>query len=83
MARVDAKRHPFVEFVKIVIEDFLSVAIVWVLLYLFERLTQRMPVSGFAGRLIQATHQAGSVALVMILVLWLLVDVIESRRKRK
>jgi hypothetical protein len=42
-----------------------------------------MPVSGFAGRLIQAIHQAGSVALVMMLVLWLLVDVIESRRKRK
>ena len=80
---VDWKRHPFVEFVKIVIEDFLSVAIVWVLLYLFERLTQRMPVPGFAGRLIQSIHQAGSVALVVILVIWLLVDVMQSRRKRQ
>jgi glutaredoxin-related protein len=61
----------------------LSIAIVWVLLYLFERLTQRMPVAGFAGRLIQAIHQAGSVSLVTILVIWLLVDVIQSRRNRK
>jgi SNF family Na+-dependent transporter len=77
------KNHPFVEFVKIVIDDFLSVAIVWVLLYFFERLTERMPVPGFAGRLIQAIHQAGSVALVLILVFWLLVDVVQSRGNRK
>jgi hypothetical protein len=80
---LDRENNPFVDFVRIVVGDFLRVAVVWVLLYLFDLLTMHMPVPGFAGRLIHAIHQAGSVALVLILVIWLLIDVIQSLRKKK
>jgi hypothetical protein len=76
------RTSPFIEFVRIVVGDFLRVAVVWVLLYLFDLLIKYMPVPGFAGPLIHAIHQAGSVALVLILVIWLLIDVVKSLRKK-
>jgi hypothetical protein len=74
--------RPFIEFVTIVVGDFLRVAVVWFLLYAFDFLTRYLPVAGFAGSFIHAIHQAGSVALVLILVLGLLIDVIQSLRDK-
>jgi hypothetical protein len=74
--------NPLIEFVTIVVGDFLRVAVVWILLFLFDLLTKFLPVAGFAGTFIHAVHQAGSVALVLILVVGLLIDVIQSLRKK-
>ena len=79
---VDWKNNPFAEFVKIVLGDFLRVVVVWILLFLFDLLAKHLPVPGFAGKLIQAIHQAGSVALVLVLVIFLLIDVVQSLRTR-
>jgi hypothetical protein len=82
-AELAGNTNRFVEFVTIAVGDFLRVVVVWVLLYLFDLLTKYLPVAGFAGTFIHAIHQAGSVALVLILVIWLLIDVIQSLRKKK
>jgi hypothetical protein len=80
---LDWQNNPIVEFVKIVFVDFLRVAVVWALLYLFDLLTEYMPVPGFAGRLIHVIHQSGAVALVLMLVIFLLIDVVQSFRNKK
>lgn len=78
---MDWKNSPFAEFVRIVVGDFLRVVVVWVLLYLFDLLTKYMPVPGLAGSFIHAIHQAGAVILVLTLVIFLLIDIIQSKRK--
>jgi len=79
---LDWKNSPFVEFVRIVVGDFLRVVVVWVLLYFFDLLTKYMPVPGFAGSFIHAIHHSGAVILVLALVIFLLIDVVQSLRKK-
>ena len=76
-----SKSRSFLGFVKIVLTDFVKLALVWILLYLFQFLTKYMPVAGFAGRWIEAIHQLGSVAVAVLLVIFLIVDVIQSHRE--
>jgi hypothetical protein len=76
------REHPFIVFVTIVLGDFLRLAVVWTLLYAFHFLPQYMPIPGFAGKLIEYIHQVGSVVVAALLVWFLVVDVIESHRKK-
>jgi hypothetical protein len=63
-----------------VLTDWLQLASVWVLLYLFQRLTEYLPVKGFAGRLIEGIHQGGAVVVVCLLVVFLVNDVYRAHR---
>ena len=74
---------PVVEFVHIVLTDFFKLALVWVLLYLFQLLAKYMPIAGFAGRCIEVIHQIGSVAVATLLVIFLIIDVIQSHREAR
>ena len=78
-----SKSLSFLEFVKIVLTDSLKLALIWVLLWLFHFLPKYMPVEGFAGKWMEAIHQLGSVAVVILLVIFLIIDVIESHRENK
>jgi hypothetical protein len=86
---VDEKKRPnwltrsrFFVFVKIVVGDLFEFSAVWCALYLFHLLTTFLPVEGWAGRFIAAIHQIGSVAVVALLVIYLIVDVVKSRREK-
>jgi hypothetical protein len=76
------KTTPSFVFVKMVWDDLWKLAVLWTALYLFHFLPKYMPVPGFAGRLIEAIHQAGSVAVAALLVYFLIMDVWASRSKR-
>jgi hypothetical protein len=74
---------PLVLFISIVLGDFLRLVVVWILLYVFHLLPTYMPVPGFAGRFIEGVHQVGSIAVASLLVWFLIIDVIQSRRVKK
>ncbi len=77
------KNTPKFAFVKIIWDDLFKLAVVWVALYLFHLLPEFMPVLGIAGTIIVIIHQAGSVAVAGLLVIFLILDVVESLRKRE
>jgi hypothetical protein len=42
-----------------------------------------MPVPGFAGKWIETIHQLGSVAVAFLLVIFLMIDVVQSHQEVK
>jgi hypothetical protein len=69
-----------IKFLEIAVADWLKLTIVWLLLYLFQLLSKLLPVGGFAGRWIEYIHEFGSIAVVLLLISFLLIDVFQALR---
>jgi hypothetical protein len=62
------------------VSDWLIATTLWVLLWLFKRITTLWPVEGWAGEFMVNLHAAGTVMALALFVGLLLLDIIQIRR---
>ena len=63
--------------------DLLVAASLWVVLFVFEWVTGRLPVGGWAGEFVTHLHSAAIVAGFVIFGLLFVLDIIEIRKARR
>ncbi len=66
-----------------IVTDFLVVATLWIVLFLFKIFTSYFEVSGWAGTFIKHLHSVGIVALVLLFAIFSIMDVVETRGRSK
>ena len=65
------------------ISDWLIAALIWLLLWMFSRITALVPIEGWAGQFIENIHSVGSALAFGIFAGLLIWDIVEIRKGSK